>query len=84
MGNYDAAVNLVVEADVLTKGQLVQNEIEAEPEPVAGPSASGSSSNAGASSSSVPLRPGRTYPNIAGGSLKEHEHRKVEDGESPR
>jgi len=77
-GDYDAAVNLIVEADVLTKGQLVQYDpVETELEPLAGPSSSGPSSSAMAPP--VSGSSSRTRPPYAVGSLKDHEQQKVED-----
>ena len=79
MQDYDTAVNLLVEADYLTKGHFVVAESEYEPVP--GPSSAGpsSSSSAGPSrSGSSSARAGPSTPRTYDLTLEQQQ--KVEDG----
>ena len=79
MQDYDTAVNLLVEADYLTKGHFVVAEPEYEPVP--GPSSAGpsSSSSAGPSrSGSSSARAGPSIPRTYDLTLEQQQ--KVEDG----
>ena len=69
--DYDSAVNLIVEADTLAKGQLVVDENAA-----AGPSGSGSSSSGAGPSNAV----GNSGHVHVSDNWTEEDKRKVEDG----
>jgi hypothetical protein len=76
-GDYDTAANLIVEADVLTRGRLVQ--VRGEDDFVQG----GSSSAVGPSSVGASSSAGPSGAGAGAFALTEGERRKVDDGVLP-